>query len=86
MPFAGLQEFLRPAVIQALGNAFTAAQLGNDGFTAQAVQHNADFLLRRMRVARRMSLTNRSDGNAGFEDFWFIFTPSSLRWQPSAGQ
>ena len=43
--FAGLQEILRPLVIEALGNPFLPAQLRNAFFAAQTVQHNADLLL-----------------------------------------
>ena len=44
---AGLHELLRPGVIQALGDAFLAAQLGNAVFAAQAIQHDADLVLGR---------------------------------------
>ena len=37
----GLKELLRPDVIEALGNTFAAAQLGNAVLAAQAVQHDA---------------------------------------------
>jgi len=50
-PLAGLQELLRPSVIEALRYAFTAAQLGNAGLTSQAVQHDPDLLFRRMPFA-----------------------------------
>jgi hypothetical protein len=35
----------------ALGYAFTAAQLGNAGLAAQAVEHDLDLLFRRMPFA-----------------------------------
>ena len=50
---AGFQELLRPAVVEALGNAFTAAQLRNRVLAAQAVQHDADLLFGRVALARR---------------------------------
>src|SRR3954469_465083 len=50
-PLAGLQELLRPSVIEALGYAFTAAQLGNAGLAAQAVENDPDLLFRRMPFA-----------------------------------
>jgi len=40
---AGFQELFRPAVIQALGNAFAPAQLGDRMLPAQAIQHHADL-------------------------------------------
>jgi len=43
---AGLHELLRPCVIQALGNAFLAAQLGNAVIAAQAFQHDPYLLFR----------------------------------------
>jgi hypothetical protein len=42
---AGLKELLGPGVIHAFGNAFAPAQLGDTGVTAQAIQHDADFVL-----------------------------------------
>tara|TARA_R110000751_G_C13655309_1_gene468526 strand:- start:3 stop:254 length:252 start_codon:yes stop_codon:yes gene_type:complete len=42
---ASLHEVLRPFVVDALGNAFTTAQLGNTVFAAQAVQDDPDLLL-----------------------------------------
>jgi len=51
---AGVEEFLRPAVIQALGDAFLAAKLGNAVLATKARQNNPDLLLRRMQLARRM--------------------------------
>ncbi len=50
--FAGLQELLRPTVIHRGGNAFAAAQLGDVLLAAQSLQHNADFLLRRVLPTR----------------------------------
>ena len=42
---AGFEEFLRPAVVQALGNAFTAAELGDGHLATQAIKDDADFVL-----------------------------------------
>ena len=51
-PLAGLQELLGPGVIlEALGDAFTTAKLGDAGLASQAIQNNADFLLSRMALA-----------------------------------
>ncbi len=43
---ASFHELLGPGVIQALGNAFRAAQLGDGVITAQAVEHDPDFVFR----------------------------------------
>ena len=61
-PLASFEEFLGPAVVEPLGNAFTAAQLGDAHLAAQAVQHDADLLFGRITlgVARRMPLTMSS--------------------------
>src|SRR4051812_25995028 len=48
---AGLQELLGPSVIKAVGDACTATELGNVGLAAQAIQHDADLLFRRMPFA-----------------------------------
>ena len=50
---ASLEEFLRPAVIQALGDPFLAAKLSNAVLATKARQNNPDLLLRRMQLARR---------------------------------
>jgi|TARA_B110000240_G_scaffold196991_1_gene250760 hypothetical protein len=42
--FASFHEVLGPFVIDALGDAFTAAELNNAIFPAQAAQHDADLL------------------------------------------
>ena len=42
-----LHELLRPHVIQALGDALLAAQLGNAVVTAQAVPHDPHLMFRR---------------------------------------
>ena len=52
-PFAGLQELLRPDVIQTLGDALAPAEFRDAMLAAQAVQHDADLLLRRILLARR---------------------------------
>jgi hypothetical protein len=51
--FAGLKEGFRPAVIQILDDPLTAAELGDALFAAQALQHNADLVLRRKMSSRR---------------------------------
>ena len=43
---AGLRELLGPSVIQALRNAYLAAQLSNAVFATQAVQHDPDLVFR----------------------------------------
>ena len=40
---AGLQELLRPGVIQALGDALAPAEFRDAMFATQAIQHNGDF-------------------------------------------
>jgi hypothetical protein len=52
-PLAGLQELFRPTVVEALGDALAAAQLGDRVLAAQAVQHDADLLFGRVTLARR---------------------------------
>jgi hypothetical protein len=61
---AGFHELLRPGVIQALSDAFLAAQLGNAVLATQAVEHDTDLVLgeKWRRVWRRMSFTTRSAG------------------------
>jgi hypothetical protein len=44
---SSLHELLRPSVIQALRDAFLAAQLGDTIITAQAFQHDPDLVLSR---------------------------------------
>ncbi len=44
---ARFHELLRPDIVQALGNAFLAAQLGDTVIAAQAFQHNPDLVFRR---------------------------------------
>lgn len=51
--FASFQEFLRLAVVQALGNAHAAIEFGDDRFTTQSVEDNADLLLSRILLAGR---------------------------------
>lgn len=50
---ARFQKFLRPTVIKALGNTFTTAKSGNALLATQDFQHNADFIVRRVMLARR---------------------------------
>ena len=40
-PLAGFQELLRPAVVQALGDAFAPAELGDGDLAPQAVEDDA---------------------------------------------
>ena len=47
-PFlAGFEELLGPTIVEVLGNALLAAQLGNAGLAAQAFEHDADLVLGR---------------------------------------
>ena len=48
---ARFKKFLRPFVINALGNALTAAQLGDGFFTTQAIQYNTNLFFRRILLA-----------------------------------
>ena len=50
---ASLEEFLRPDLIQDLGDVFLAAKLSNAVLAKKARQNNPDLLLRRMQFARR---------------------------------
>ena len=49
---AGFQELLRPAVVEALGDPFPAAQLGDAVLAAQVREHNPDLLFSRIFLAR----------------------------------
>ena len=49
---AGFQELLRPAVVEALGDPFPTAQLGDAVLAAQAREHNPDLLFSRISLAR----------------------------------
>jgi hypothetical protein len=44
----GPQELLRPAVVQALGNALPPAELGDAVLAPKPLQHDPDLLLGRM--------------------------------------
>src|SRR3954454_18072447 len=46
-PLADLQELLGPAVVHGGGDALAPAQLGDAVLAPQALQHDADLLLRR---------------------------------------
>src|SRR5437763_10885638 len=50
---AGLEELLRPAVIEVLNDPFAAAQFGDAVFATQTSQHDADLFLRRKLPAGR---------------------------------
>jgi hypothetical protein len=61
-------------------------EFGNRGLAAQAVEDDADFLLGRycLRVARRMSLTNRSDGVSDILDLGLMPTPQGVTMSPKS--
>src|SRR4029078_11744975 len=70
-PFASLEELFGPAVVEALGNAFAAAQLGDRVLAAQAVQNDADLLLGGVALPSRATnalddLFGRQVGGVGF--------------------
>lgn len=72
---AGLQEFLRPIVIQALDDPFAPAQRGDRLLATQSFQpifSSAEYCLR---VARRISLMTFSAGTFPVPDFCLIFAP-----------
>ena len=85
---ARFQEFLRPAVVQAFGNAFPAAKRRDALLATQTVSSprrpsrimrifsSAEYCLR---VLRRMSRTAFSAGDFALMDFCLIFTPRGLR-------
>jgi hypothetical protein len=85
---AGFHELLRPGVIQALSDAFLAAQLGNAVLATQAVEHDTDLVLgRKMAPGLAPDVLHHplSRGLPGdfFKEVWgFIFVPSSLRRSP----
>ena len=77
-PLAGLQKLLRPSVIKALGNAFTAAKLGDAGLGPRRPSRTIRIFSSdewRLRVARRMFFTIRSDEDLACTDFCLISTP-----------
>jgi len=51
MALSGFKKLFRPAVIQALGNAFLAAQGGNAFLASQSGQNDADLFLSRVMLA-----------------------------------
>jgi hypothetical protein len=71
---AGLQELLRPGVIQALGDALAPAEFRDPRRPSSTMRifSSAEYC---MRVARRMSFTIRSEDILGVPDFWLISTP-----------
>ena len=78
---ACLHELLRPGVIQALGDAFLAAQLGNAVIAAQAIEHDPDLVFRREVPPGlpRMSFTTSSAGPCGDFDWRIGLSSSFLR-------
>ena len=83
--FAGLEELLRPHVIQALGNAFLAARsamLSSPRRPSSTIRILSSAEKCR-RVVPRMSFTTCSAGFLGLEDLGLIFVPSSLRRDPN---
>ena len=87
---AGLHELLRPGVIQALGDAFLAAQLGDAVLAAQPIQHDADLVFGREMppglppdVLYHLLEQGPSQGDLFKEGWGFIFVPSSLRRSPN---
>jgi hypothetical protein len=65
-PLVSLQN-PSPGVIYALGGAFTPAQLRDAVLAAQTIQHDADFPLSRILLARRSQSTII---NRGFKAFF----------------
>jgi hypothetical protein len=66
---AGLQELLRPGVIQAFSEAFAPAEFRDAAFrpsSTMRIFYSAEYCLR---VARRMSFTIRSEDILGVPDF-----------------
>ncbi len=41
---SSFEKLLGPGIVQALGDALAAAQFGDAGFTAKAIQHDPDLL------------------------------------------
>ena len=76
-----LHELLRPHVIQALGDALLAAQLGNAVVTAQAVPPDPHLMFRREMPpgCPAESFTTCFAGYLAIEDLSLIFVPLSLR-------
>jgi hypothetical protein len=52
-PLAGLEEFLRPAVIEAFGDPLAPAQFGNAVFAAKSIEYDPNLILSRIVFARR---------------------------------
>ena len=74
---ARFEKFLRPAVIQTLGDAFMATQGGDAVLAAQARYHDPDLLLSLILLARlaAISRTALSAGSLLLIDFCLIFVP-----------
>jgi hypothetical protein len=72
---AGLQELLRPAIIQDLNDSFAAAELRDALLAAQALGTMRIFSSAEncRRVTRRMSFTTFSAGSFAGPDFCLIF-------------
>ena len=72
----GLEELLRPFVVEALRDPLAPAQLGDRILAAQSFKDNADLVFRAvaLRVWRRISRTCCSADDCG-PDFDLIFAP-----------
>ena len=81
---ASLEKLLRPFVIDALGDEFTAAQLRDALLATQSIQHIADFFSAEycLRVARRMSLIARAAPVFLVSDFCLISVPFGYYDEP----
>jgi hypothetical protein len=83
--FASFQKLLRPAVVQAFGDTFAAAELGDGDFAAQTVEDDADLLLGRILFAGGPAdLTSSSDGVSGVLDFCRLPTVQRVTMSPKS--
>ena len=87
---ASLQELLRPAIVQALGDPLAPAQLGNAGLAAKPVQHDADFLFSRILLPRGpadvfYNVFGRPVRCLGFLMEWMPPPTASLMTMPGIG-
>lgn len=73
-PLAGFQPFLRPPVVEALGDALPSAQLGDRDFAMKGVETMRIFSSAKtwLRMARRLSRTRRPDGGSGGLDVCLV--------------
>jgi len=76
---ASFQKFLRPAVIQALGDALAATQRRDALFASKARQNDADLLLCRISLAGLAADVLNQLGSSGFAGSGFLVHLYSMK-------